>query len=162
MLHPVTSKPRAQTLEFGPQVGSFAPAFAAVDHAQQPRHLHQMMGEKGLLLAFVGSIWRASNVRRIVWLQRHARAFIAVGFNVALIATDKPYTLNGFYVSSPFPPQFPFLADVNSDVHRRFNMTHMAGLVLLNRAQVICEKWLVPDESVWPALRDLLAALETV
>jgi peroxiredoxin len=150
------------TVELGPRLYTPAPDFTACDHAQKPWNLTRLMGEHGLLLGFVGDIWQAASIRRIIWLQRHASTFIRGGFNVALLIQDKPFMVNGFYISSLTPPEFPLLADADGQVHLLYGMTRHSGLVLVDRMGVIRHKWLMPDERVWPKIHDMLDVLHTV
>jgi hypothetical protein len=39
-------------------------------------------------------------------------------------------------------------------------MTRYAGLVLVDHKQVIRDKWIVPDERVWPKAAELCAIFE--
>jgi peroxiredoxin len=155
-----TAPPRsALTREFGPPLGITAPEFVARDHAGKPHHLDDLMGEKGLILGFIGDIWHEASVQRILWLARHAHSFIHQGFKVALVSGDQPHMLYGFFISSPIPPQFPLLTDVNGAIHQQFNMNAQAGLVLLDHNRVIRHKWLVPDERVWPNIHEVQEVL---
>lgn len=151
------------TLELGPHLHTLAPDFRVGDHNQTSRQLDDLMGARGLILGFLGDIWLSASIRRIIWLQRHAGTFIREGFNVGLVIRDQPHMLYGFYISSPTPLEFPLLADVSGEVHRRYNMIDHPGLVLLDRSRIIRHKWLMPDERVWPKIQemlDVLAALD--
>ncbi len=153
---------RVGTMEIGPRLNCLAPHFSARDHASQPRHLEHLIGERGLILGFIGDIWQQTSVQRIFWLERHAHSFIRSGFNVALLIRDEPHMLYGFYISSQTPPEFPLLADVAGDIHRQFNMTTHPGLVLMDNTLTIRHKWLVPDDRVWPKLSEMMDILETI
>jgi peroxiredoxin len=146
---------RSGTYELGPILYTPAPAFKVRDHGDKPQSIETLMGERGLLLGFIGDIWLSTNIRRIIWLQRHAHAFIKGGINVALLVCDQPHTLYGFYVSSPTPPEFPLLADVDAAVHRTYNLVQYPGMVLLDRKTIIRHKWLMPDERVWPKIQEM-------
>lgn len=146
------------TLELGPSLNTAAPDFSVRNHSHQKVSLNEAMGEKGLLLGFVGDIWLPASVRRILWLQRHAGTFMRADVNLALVICDQPQTLYGFRVSSPLPLEFPLLADVDHAVHRLYNMDDLSGLVMLNSSRTIRHKWLVPDERVWPNVNELLDA----
>jgi peroxiredoxin len=150
------------TRELGPRLNRTAPDFVVPNHAQHPHQLDDLMGEKGLILGFMGDVWMPSNVRRLIWLQHHAYTFISMGVNVALVATDQPHMLYGFFMSSPTPPSFPLLADTDGVVHRLFEMTAYSGMILLDRNRVMRHKWLVPHERVWPSLQDMLEIVESV
>lgn len=151
-----------QTFELGPSLDLTAPDFTVLDHAQRPRHMSEMIGRNGLLLGFIGDIWQSANIRRIIWLQRHAHSFIRTGHSVALLIRDQPHMLYGFYVSSPTPPEFPLLSDVDGDIHNLFNMTRYPGMVLIDTQHIVRHKWLMPDERVWPKIQEITQVLEAV
>lgn len=149
-----------QTLELGPHIGTRAPSFTALDHARQGWTLDQLMGERGLMLGFIGDIWQSVSVRRILWLERHAHTLMRGGVNLGLLICDQPHMLYGFYVSSSTPPPFPLLADEKRSIHTLFNMTQVPGMVMIDRQHIIRHKWLVPDDRVWPRIQDLLDVTE--
>lgn len=148
------------TLELGPQLKSVAPNFSLFNHENRESTLHGIMGAKGLLLGFTGDIWQPASVRRILWLQRHSSRFVRDGINVALLICDKPHMLYGFYMSSVMPLEFPLLADDKRSVHTQFRMERYAGLVLINSHGLICDKWLVPDERIWPNAQELIDSFQ--
>jgi peroxiredoxin len=152
----------APTMELGPRIGSVAPAFSAANHTGQVCASETLMGERGLILGFIGDIWQQASVQRIFWLERHSHTFMKAGFQVALLICDEPHMLYGFYVSSATPPQFPLLADVDREIHQTFNMTMHPGMVLLDKQHLIREKWLMPDDRVWPKINDMMETLEAL
>jgi peroxiredoxin len=158
---PEEARHMMQTFELGPQIGLVAPDFSVHDHAQNPKTLDDMMGKRGLLLGFIGDIWQSASIRRIIWLQRHAHSVIVTGYNAALLICDQPHMLFGFYVSSPTPPEFPLLSDMDRKIHRLFNMGPYPGMVLIDHNRIIRHKWLLPDERVWPKIQELVEVLET-
>lgn len=145
-----------KTLELGPRLHTPAPDFWLHNHLNQHSTLSDLMGQRGLMLGFTGDIWHPASVRRILWLQRHAPKFQRMGVNVALLICDKPHMLYGYHLSSVTPLNFPLLADVDRGIHHEFNMERFSGLVLINRDGLICDKWLVPDERVWPREQELI------
>jgi peroxiredoxin len=149
-----------QTFELGPRLGLVAPDFSARDHSQTVRSLDEMMGKNGLLLGFIGDIWQSASIRRIIWLQRHAHSILTTDANAALLICDQPHMLYGFYVSSPTPPAFPMMSDMDRKVHRLFNMGPYPGMVLLDRNRIVRHKWLMPDERVWPKIQEIVEVLE--
>jgi peroxiredoxin len=151
-----------QTFELGPQLNLEAPNFTIPNHAQEPQRMSDLIGRNGLILGFIGDIWQSASIRRIIWLQRHAHTFIRTGHNVALLISDQPHMLYGFYVSSPTPPEFPLLADVDGSIHRLFNMTRYPGMVLVDKTRVVRHKWLMPDERVWPKIQEISEVLEAM
>lgn len=148
------------TIQMGPSLDTPAPDFSLFNHENRKIHLKELAGTRGLLLGFTGDIWQPASVRRILWFQRHYPRFVRLGIEVALLICDKPHMLYGFYMSSVTPVGFPLLADVDRLVHKQFSMERYSGLVLLDRDLVIRDKWLVPDERVWPKEQELLQSFD--
>lgn len=148
------------TIQMGPTLNISAPRFSLYNHEKRMSHLKELAGERGLLLGFTGDIWQPASVRRILWFQRHYPHFVREGVEVALLICDKPHMLYGFYMSSITPVGFPLLADVDRAVHKQFSMERYSGLVLLDRDLVIRDKWLVPDERVWPKEQELTQSFD--
>jgi peroxiredoxin len=157
---PTISTTHPRIADSGPAIHQLAGDFTLRNHANQHEHMVDLIGERGLLLAFIGDIWNAVNVRRILWLQRHAHHILLTGFNLTLISRDQPHTLYGFYISSALPPEFPLLSDVDGTVHRQFNMGKYPGMVLMDDHQIVQRKWLMPDDRVWPRIQEILDTLE--
>lgn len=157
----VQSTPVIRTYELGPRLNWTAPNFTIRDHARQPHQLNNLVGNRGLILGFIGDLWQQASMQRIIWLQRHSHSFIRLGYTMALLVCDDPDTLYGFHVSSRVPPPFPMLSDMNGDIHATFNMSHYPGLVLLDQQRTVRHKWLVPDDRVWPKIQDIMGTLET-
>ncbi len=146
------------TRELGPRLNSMAPKFSLLNHEHRESNLNGLMGKKGLLLGFTGDIWQPASVRRILWLQRQHSRFVRQGISVALLICDKPHMLYGFYMSSVMPLEFPLLADDERTIHAQFSMERHAGLILIDSNGIIRDKWLVPDERVWPNVQELTDA----
>ena len=136
------------------------PNFNIYDHAGTAQTLSGMMGENGVVLGFVGDIWNPVNIQRIIWLQKHAHSIHRSGYELALIARDKPSALYGYYVSSLTPPPFPLLSDLDGTIHRLFEMNDRAGMVVLDSTQVAHHKWEMPVDRIWPRLTDITGILE--
>lgn len=136
------------------------PDFSILDHAGKEQTLSSMMGENGVVLGFVGSIWNPVNIQRIMWLQKHAYSFHRSGHKLALIAQDDPNALYGYYISSLTPPPFPMLSDLDGSIHALFDMQGRAGLVVVDASQVARHKWEMPADRVWPRLTDITGILE--
>ena len=147
-----------KTIELGPPLNSAAPAFTLYNHENQKQSLGELMGSSGLLLGFTGDIWQPASVRRILWFQRHTTMFARYGVQIALLICDKPHMLYGYYLSTAAPLGFPLLADATREVHHQFNMTQHSGLVLVGHDGLIRDKWLVPDERVWPRVQELVSS----
>ncbi len=152
----------AITLEMGPRLHSFASEFMLMNHNSQFLMLNSLMGERGLFLGFTGNIWDPASVRRIIWMQRHYPEFKKQGVNMALLVSDHPQKLLGYAMSSLTPVEFPLLADWDQAVHAQYHMEHYAGMVLVDCMWVIREKWIMPDERVWPHITDLMDTLKTL
>ena len=150
----------ATTLEMGPPVGLDAPAFSLMNHENHVMALSDLMGERGILLGFTGDIWQPASVRRILWLQRQHHQFTTYGVEIALLICDKPHMLFGYSMGSVRPLQFSLLADTDRRIHEAYRMTRYAGLVLLDHEYTIRDKWIVPDERVWPRAAELCAVFE--
>jgi len=146
----------------GPRLHRPAPDFAARDQDGLFHRLPNLIGENGLILSFIGNIWQPANVRRIIWLQRHANSFIREGFNVALVASDDTYLLYGFYASSPVQMDFPLLADVDGHIHALYSLSQAPAMLIIDRTQVIQHKWVMPDDRVWPLMQDITEAIGAV
>lgn len=148
------------TMEMGPRLETRAPDFCVLNHNSQVVTLEDLQGERGLVLGFTGDIWQPASVRRILWLQRHQPQFAKQGVNLALLICDKPHMLYGFSMSSVVPLDFPLLADMDRQVHTLYQMNRFAGLVIIDREGIMRDKWIMPDERVWPKAPELIGALE--
>jgi len=150
-----------ETVEMGPTLHVPAPQFKIEDAEGKLTTLDDLMGQRGVLMAFVKNIWEPASIRRILYMQRHFKRFQAQGYNVALVIQDQQYSLWTFYMSSPMSVVVPMLADEKGEVHRAYNMAH-PGLVLLHADKTVKSKWLMPDKRVWPKARELLQETQTV
>jgi peroxiredoxin len=151
---------RVTTLSMGPPLETYAPEFALRNHNNEPTQLGDLIGPRGLLLGFSGDTWDPASVRRILWLQRYHAPFEKQGVNLALVLCDQPHKLHGYSMSAVVPLTFPLLADENRDIHVLYNMERYAGLVLVDANWLLRDKWIVPDERVWPRIGDLLTSIE--
>ena len=147
-------------MELGPHLNVPAPDFGVLNHTNHVMSLESLMGERGLVLGFTGNIWEPASVRRILWFQRYYPQFARLNVNLALLLCNQPYQLYGYSMSSVTPLEFPLLADVNREVHALYNMERYAGLVVVDATGLIRDKWLMPDERVWPKAPELMAVLE--
>lgn len=151
-----------ETAELGPILGTRAPGFALLDHKRQLHMLDDLMGTAGVALGFIGDIWQPTSVRRILWLQRHVNKFAVMGAPVALLVRDHPHTLSGFHSSSPLPVPFPLLADPDGRIHHAYAMDRNPGMLLIDRLHVLRQKWLMPDDRVWPRIQELAQAMQMI
>lgn len=143
-------------------MGRFAPQFHLPDYNRVQHTLADLSGERGLILGFTGDIWRPASVRRILWLHRHAHMLQRTGFNAALLIHDEPYMVYGFYASSPTPPIFPMLADVDGAVHYLFGMDDSAGMVVLDQDLRIRHCWFLTSDRIWPRLTEIMDTLDSI
>lgn len=152
--------PHLATAELRPILLRTAPSLRVQDHAEHPHQLESLVGPRGLLLAFIGDVWQAVNIRRIIWLQKHAPGLQKLGVNIALVARDRSTVLYGFYISSTQPPQFPLLADTDGRIHQTFYISDRPGMILLDAHLELRRRWLMDEDSIWPRIADLQSSLE--
>lgn len=150
------------TFELGPKLNTAAPDFSLPDHNQKICTLDEIMGPNGVMLGFIGDIWQAASVRRILWLQRHVGKFAHLGTPIALLVRDHAHTLYGFRMSSPLPVPFPLLADADGKIHRAYQMDRHPGLLLVDHDRMLRYKWLMPEDNIWPKMPELVEAVQTL
>lgn len=151
---PLTSKFRAQTKAL--------PAFSLSDHNRVRRSLDTLMGPNGMLLGFIGDIWRPISINRILTMQKEASKLAAHGLSVAIVIRGRVNTLTNFIINTPVPVTLPLLADPDGMVQATYR-THMApGLLLLDRRRVMRFRWLLTDELLWPMMDDVLKAASSL
>ncbi|HRL13185.1 MAG TPA: redoxin domain-containing protein [Aggregatilineales bacterium] len=151
-----------ETFELGPILHTPASSFTLPDHTQSTFSLDELMGPNGVMLGFIGDIWQAASVRRILWLQRHVSKFAQMGTPIALLVRDHAHTLYGFRMSSPLPVPFPLLADVDGKVHRAYSMDRHPGLLLIDQQRMLRYKWLMPEDNIWPKMPELVEAVQAL
>jgi peroxiredoxin len=151
-----------ETFELGPIVNNSVDDFTLPDHTRTRYSLKDMMGSTGAILGFIGDIWHPASVRRILWLQRHVQKFASMGAPITLIIREDPMTLEGFRLSSPLPVPFPLLADIDGAVHQLYSMDRHPGLLLIDHNHILRDKWLMPDERVWPKLEEITRSVHSV
>lgn len=151
-----------ETFELGPLIDKPAIDFSLPDCNGTIYTLSGTVGEKGVILGFIGDIWHATSVRRILWLQHNLHKLAMMGTPVMLMVRDHPTTLYGFHASTPLPVPFPMLADEKGNVHSKFNMDRHPGLVLIDGDLHIRAKWLMPSERVWPKVAEIEQAIATL
>ncbi len=149
----------SDTYELGPLLHNPARPFGLQDHNQNTRTLHDLIGSRGLLLGFIDDIWKPASIQRILFMQRHTHKFLKSGINLALVIHDKQHTLYSFHMSSPVPVKMELLADPDRRAHELYNIQHPA-LVYIDGNMMVRDKWLMPDERVWPKVQELLEAVQ--
>lgn len=120
--------------------------FILNNHDNMAHELDMMMGENGILLGFTGDVWNVSCVRYVLWLQRQAFKLSTKGVSSALIVPNRPYELNGFFMSIPREIPFPLLADPTGDVYEDLGMAQ-PGYVLLSRDRDVLGRWQINDST---------------
>lgn len=133
--------------------------FSLSDYQHRLYTLSHLMGENGLLLGFIGDVWLPANVRRLQWLQRYAPRIKNSGVGLAALISNQTHTLYNFYISSPIPLEFPLLADFDRAVHHLYHLDYRPALLLIDRHQIIREKWLVTEKHSWVDFSELLRAI---
>ncbi len=151
-----------ETAELGPMLNNVVANFRLLDHKKSYYSLDDLTGQTGVLLGFIGDIWQPASVRRILWLQRHVHKFALMGTPTALLVRDYPHTLYGFHSSSPLPVPFPLLADSDGEIHKLYQMDKYPGLLLIDHMHILREKWLMPDDRVWPKLHEITNAITSL
>lgn len=153
--------PRQET-DPAAMLGPIPSGFMALDHAGEPVMLAGLMGELGLLLAFVNDISLSTTIRRALWLQSNLITLRRLGIRVALVVPNQPHTLANFYSSSPVPPEFTLLADEDRQLRRLFQLNRRAGLVLIARDRQVIAQWVVPEEKTWPDIIAITRVAQTL
>lgn len=134
------------------------PEFNLTDSANKPFDLKAVMGAKGVLLGFLGDIWRPVSVHRILGMQRSAKKFAALGWQTALIVRDQPQTLRNFHASSPLPIPFPLLADAEGKAHNAYAVERPC-LLLIDHDGILRHRWQMPPDIVLPETDAILDAM---
>jgi peroxiredoxin len=150
------------TVEIGPTLMSLAPNFSLPDHKKQLQSVESLSGLNGLVLGFTRDIWLPASVRRILWLVHNARSFSRMGYGVALIICNPAHSLAGFQMTSAPEGDFVLLADAERQAYRSYGMLIYSGLVLIDGHQIVRQKWLIPEERVWPKPQEVFAAIQNI
>lgn len=148
------------TATVNPILDAKTPDFALYDHKRSLHTRRELTGSTGLLLGFVGDVWQPANVRRILWLQRHAGHFAVLGVPVTLIVREHPQAIASFSRTSPLPMPVTLLSDADSTVHANYYMDGQTGLMLIDRMGILREAWVMRSERMWPGLSDLSHAIQ--
>jgi hypothetical protein len=54
------------------------------------------------------------------------------------------------------------LADIDGAVHQLYSMDRHPGLLLIDHNHILRDKWLMPDERVWPKLEEITRSVHSV
>lgn len=137
------------------------PEFTLTDYGRNSYSLQTMSGVNGLLLAFIGDIWKPVSVHRILGLHGVAGRLAAQGWRTALVVRGQPQTLQNFLLASPMQVQFPLLADTDGEVHSAYGHANSAGLFLIDRGGMLRYKWRMTGEAVWPDTGEIVRAVQS-
>jgi peroxiredoxin len=150
------------TMELGPSMGKPVSDFSLPNSEGELMTLDDLMGPAGVILGFIGDIWHATSVRRILWIQHNLHRFADLGTPIGLLVADHPSTLLGFKRSSPLPVPFPMLADASGAVHEAYRMDRHPGLLLIDCQRRLHHKWLMPNDRVWPKHREIMSVIQAM
>lgn len=136
--------------------------FSLPDHKNAAHNLSKVMGKNGVMLGFLGDIWRPITLQRILGIQRYATRLAREGWGTALILKDQARTLANFHLSSPLPIGFPLLADTDGRTHEAYIMSSNVGLMLIDRAGMVRCKWYLSEPTILPALPEIQTIIATL
>jgi len=148
------------TQEYGLPIGESLPRFSAKDDENKLHQLDDLMGENGLVLAFVYGTWCATCVEALHALTRYAPQLKKEGVNVAAVLIDDPADLHNFKASSPRPVQFPLLADKDESIHNIYKADSSKVYMVIDRDYVLRHKFIDFDGTRKPNLPTLLGAIK--
>lgn len=148
-----------ETVELGPSIHRRVRNFRLLNAKKEWVSLDDVMGDRGVLIGFIGNIWHEASVRRILWMQHYLHKFTVLGTPATLLIQEHISTLRGFEISSPLPILFPMLADEDGAIHQAYSMDRHPGLLLVDNAHILREKWLMPSQRVWPKPKEIALAI---
>jgi len=150
------------TEEYGLPVGAILPNFSAHNDENIVHQLNSLMGENGLLLAFVYGTWCATCIQALHSLTRYAPQLQKEGVNIAAVLIDEPKELYNFKISSPRPILFPLLADKDESIHNLYQADSAKVYMIVDRNFVLRHKFVDFDGTQKPNLPTLLAAIQDI
>ena len=142
----------------GPVVGLHAPDFTLRDEKNQSAPLKGIIGENGLLLAFIHGTWCSYCVQTLYRLRRHSAFYDQSGISLAVIAIDPPSALKVFKMSANPPLAYPLLADEDEQVHKLYGLEHIGAYIVIDVAGIVRSKFLDLDHHGWPGHARVLEA----
>ncbi len=148
--------------EYGLPIGATLPVFSAHDDENTVHQLNDLMGENGLLLAFVYGTWCATCIQALHALTRYAPQLHKEGVNIAAVLIDDPAELHNFKISSPRPISFPLLADKDESIHNIYKAGSSKVYMVIDRDFVLRHKFIDFDGTQKPNLPTLLAAFKEI
>lgn len=150
------------TEEYGLPIGATLPTFSAKDDENHIHELNDLMGENGLILAFVYGTWCATCVEALHALTRYAPQLQKEGINIAAVLIDDITDIHNFKRSSPRPIHFPLLADKEEIIHHAYKADSSKVYMVIDRAYVLRHKFIDFDGTQKPNLPTLMAAIKDI
>ena len=148
--------------QLGPRIDTVLTDFVLCDSAQLPIHLSDLLGEKGLLLAFIHGTWCPACVHTVRQLQRYTRQYASLGVRIAVVAADQPHRLDAFKRSAAINIDFPLLSDTDALLRRRYHLQEATAYFLIDDGQVLRSKYIDTDHQSLPGHARLMAELQTL
>lgn len=150
------------TTQTGLQTESHAVDFTLLNDQKQPVALHDLPGEKGLLLTFIHGTWCSSCVQTLYRLRQYEKIYAQEGFSVAAVAIDSPAALNVFRLSANPALSFPLLADEDEIIHKEYGLHHTGAYLVLDHNLTIRESFLDTNHQGWPGHFRILEAMRAL
>lgn len=159
----------------GPEVGArFPDSLNAQDQNGKHRSLPELLGQKGVLIAFVRSAdWCPFCMRQLVDLQQRAAQFEKLGFPVVTVSVDTVALVKKFADSQHIT--YTMLADPAGDINKRLGIRDESypvgskafgvpqpGIFVLDRDLKIVGKYFVQGFRERPDLDVIIQHLENV
>jgi peroxiredoxin len=159
----------------GPEQGArFPDALNAPDQNGKNRSLGDLVGKKGVVIAFVRSAdWCPFCMRQLVDLQRRAPEFEKLGFNVVSVSVDEVPLVKKFADSQHIT--YTMLADPSGDINKRLGIRDenyplgskafgvpQPGIFVLDQNQKIIGKYFVQGYRERPDLDLIIKDLEAI
>jgi peroxiredoxin len=146
----------------GPVTGEILPDFVLCTSDQDTVRLVDLMGEKGMLLAFIHGTWCPACVHTVLQLQRYTRQYAGAGVRVAVVAADQAHRLDAFKRSAAISIDFPLLSDADSTLRHRLNLQEATAYLLVDSARELRGKYIDVDHLSLPGHYQLMGVLQTV
>lgn len=148
--------------EWGPVLNLKVAEIVLTDQSQRTHSIATLTGSRGLLLVCLSELWQPVNVRRVLWLQRHAANLALMGVPPAAIVQATPNAVQTFSHTMPFPLTFSVLADPLASAAVQYNLAGRGCIMLIDPRGVLRSKWVLPDTIAWPKMSEILHAVQTI
>ena len=142
--------------ELGPVVGGTAVDFSLEDDSSHQIGMQQIVGENGVMLAFIHGTWCMGCVQTLYQLQRHAHTYEKEGVKIAVVSSDPPHRLNAFRRSAASNISFSLISDQKGALREQYNLHQASALLLIDKARTIQEKFVDPAHHRIPGHYKLL------